>query len=82
MGPIILKFCHLSIISTLQGLGEAKFTMKITFYGVILKTLVLAIFSFFRIGIYGLIVSEIVNIIFVVGTNLNKIKKVMASFPC
>lgn len=78
----VLFYLEAPIISTLQGLGEAKFTMKITFYGVILKTLVLAIFSFFRIGIYGLIVSEIVNIIFVVGTNLNKIKKVMASFPC
>lgn len=78
----VLFYLEAPIISTLQGLGEAKFTMKITFYGVLLKTLVLAVFSFFRIGIYGLIISEIVNIIFVVGINLNKIKKVMASFPC
>lgn len=68
------------IISMLQGLGEAKFTMKITFWGIILKTLVLALFSFFKIGIYGLVISEIVNIIFVVGTNFYKIKKIISSF--
>lgn len=77
----VLFYLESPLISMLQGLGMAKFTMKITFIGVILKNLVLAIFSFFRIGIYGLIISEIVNIIFVVGTNLYKIKKVMSSIP-
>ncbi len=75
----VLFYLESPLISTLQGLGLAKFTMKITFIGVILKTIVLAVFSFFRIGLYGLIISEIVNIIFVVGTNLYKIKKVMAN---
>ncbi len=74
----VLFYLESPLISTLQGLGLAKFTMKITFIGVILKNVVLAIFSFFHIGIYGLILSEIVNILFVVGTNLYKIKKVLA----
>lgn len=73
----VLFYLESPLISTLQGLGLASYTMKITFWGVLLKTLVLAIFSFFHIGIYGLILSEIVNIVFVVGTNLYKIKKVM-----
>lgn len=77
----VLFYLESPLISTLQGLGLAKFTMKITLIGVILKNIVLAFFSFFRIGIYGLIISEIVNIIFVVGTNLYKIKKVMSTFP-
>ena len=78
----VLFYLEAPIISTLQGLGEAKYTMKITLVGVILKTLVLALFSFFKIGIYGLILSEIINIIFVVGANYAKIKKVLSSFPC
>ena len=73
----VLFYLETPIISTLQGLGEAKFTMTITFWGVLLKTAILALFSFFKIGIYGLIISEIVNIIFVVGTNFWKIKKVL-----
>ncbi len=77
----VLFYLESPLISTLQGLGLAKFTMKITLLGVILKNIVLAVFSLFHIGIYGLIISEIVNIIFVVGTNLYKIKKVMASLP-
>ncbi len=78
MAPFFLLFyLEAPVISTLQGLGEAKFTMKITFWGVLLKTATLAFFSFFRIGIYGLIISEIVNIFFVVGTNLYKIKQVL-----
>ncbi len=77
----VLFYLESPLISTLQGLGLAKFTMKITLIGVILKNIVLAFFSFFRIGIYGLILSEIVNIIFVVSTNLYKIKKVMSTLP-
>lgn len=77
----VLFYLESPLISTLQGLGLAKFTMKITLIGVILKNVVLAFFSFFRIGIYGLIISEIVNIIFVVSTNLYKIKKVLSKLP-
>ncbi len=76
----VLFYLETPLISTLQGLGLAKYTMKITFIGVIIKNIVLALFSFFHIGIYGLIISEIVNIIFVVGTNLYKIKKVLHTF--
>lgn len=76
----VLFYLETPMISTLQGLGEAKFTMKITFLGVILKNVVLAAFSFLKIGLYGLIISEIVNIIFVVFTNFYKIKKIMSAY--
>lgn len=75
----VLFYLESPIISTLQGLGLSKYTMKITLFGVLLKTIVLVVFSFFRIGIYGLILSEIINILFVVGTNFAKIKKVFNS---
>lgn len=76
----VLFYLETPIISTLQGLGESNYTMKITFWGVILKNIILAIFSFFKIGIYGLIISEIVNILFVVGTNFFKIKKLISKY--
>jgi stage V sporulation protein B len=71
----VLFYLETPIICTLQGLGLASYTMKITTIGIILKNIVLALFSFLRIGIYGLIISEIVNIIFVVLTNITKIRK-------
>ncbi len=74
----VLFYLESPIISTLQGLGLASYTMKITFIGVVLKTVVLVLFSFMKIGIYGLILSEIVNILFVVFTNFVKIKKVIS----
>lgn len=81
LAPIfVLFYLETPMISTLQGLGEAKYTMKITFWGVLLKNLVLAVFSFLKIGIYGLIISEIANIIFVVLANYLKIKKIMANY--
>ena len=61
----------------LQALNKAGKSLEITFYGVILKLLVIAIFSLFKIGIYGLVISEIVNIIFVVYLNYKEIRKVL-----
>lgn len=73
----VLFYLETPMISTLQALGLAKYTMKITFWGVILKNTVLVIFSFCHIGIYGLILSEIINIFFVVLANYKQIKKVI-----
>ncbi len=72
----VLFYLESPLISTLQGLGLAKYTMKITLIGVFLKNIVLVIFSFCHIGIYGLILSEIFNILFVVGANFLKIWQV------
>jgi len=76
----VLFYLETPIITTLQGLGDAKYTMKITFIGVIIKNIVLALFSLFKIGIYGLIISEIINILFVVSTNFYKIKKIISNY--
>ena len=51
--------------------------MKITLYGVILKLLAITVLSFLHIGIYGLVASEIINIIFVVILNSKEIRKVI-----
>ncbi len=62
------------IMSTLQGLGLSKYTMQSTLTGCIIKLLTLSILSFFSIGIYGLILSEIIDIIIVNYLNIKKLR--------
>lgn len=63
------------LISALQGLNLSKFTMQTTLKGCILKNIAIIIFSLFSIGIYGLIISEILNIIYILITNYKKLKQ-------
>lgn len=59
--------------SALQGLNLSKYTMQTTLIGCIIKILTLTILSFFSIGIYGLVISEIVDIIVVNYLNIKKL---------
>ncbi len=61
--------------STLQALSETKLTFRATSIGIIIKTLSITIFSLFKIGMYGLIIGEILNIIIVVYFNIHYLKK-------
>ena len=76
LAPFFLLFyLEGPLISMLQALNKAGKSMKITFFGVILKLLVIFILSLFHIGIYGLVISEIINILFVVYLNYKEVKK-------
>lgn len=78
LAPFFLLFYLESpMISMLQALNKATVSMKITLYGVILKLLAITVLSFLHIGIYGLVASEIINIIFVVILNYKEIRKVI-----
>ncbi|MCH5166494.1 MAG: oligosaccharide flippase family protein [Erysipelotrichales bacterium] len=61
------------LTSALQGLNLSKFTMKTTLKGCIIKIIVLSILSFFSIGIYGLIIAEIIDILIVNYLNTKKL---------
>ncbi len=63
--------------STLQALGYSKLAFRTTTIGVTIKTLVLAIGSLFKIGLYGLILGEILDILAVVGLNIMNVKKIL-----
>ena len=65
------------LASTLQALNYAKYTMKVTVITTILKLLTLFIFSLLHIGLYGLLISEIINIFLVLYLNSNKIFKIL-----
>lgn len=71
----VLFYLEGVLTSSLQALGYAKVTMNITLYGVIIKLFIMAILSLCHIGIYSLVIAEIVNIFFVVFFNFKHLKK-------
>ena len=76
LAPVFVLFYLEGVLtSSLQALGNAKISMKISLYGVILKLIVLAALSLCHIGIYSLVISEIINIIFVVTLNFKVLRK-------
>lgn len=63
--------------STLQALGKTKLAFRTTTIGVLVKTVALAVFSLFKIGLYGLVIGEILDIICVVTLNVINLKRVL-----
>lgn len=61
--------------SVLQGLNLSKYTMQTTLIGCIIKIISLAALSFLSIGIYGLVISEIIDILAVNYLNIKKLKE-------
>ena len=71
LAPIFpLFYIEAILISYLQALDKAKITMRITIIGVIVKLVTLSISSLIHIGMYSLIIAEIVNIFVVVLLNI------------
>lgn len=75
----VLFYLEAPLMSMLQSLGKAKETMKITLIGEIIKLSFLTFLCFCKIGIYSLIIAEIINIFVVVFLNIKKIKKFVFS---
>lgn len=71
----VLFYLEGVLTSSLQALGKAKKTMQISLFGVLIKLLTLSLFSFFKIGLYGLVISEIINILFVVSQSGKALKR-------
>lgn len=65
------------LASALQALNYAKYTMNVTIITTIIKLITLFIFSLLHIGLYGLLISEIMNIFLILYLNTKKIVKVL-----
>ena len=65
------------LASTLQALNYAKYTMKVTIISTIIKLITLFLFSLLHIGLYGLLLSEVFNILLIIYLNGKKIVKVL-----
>lgn len=63
------------LMSALQGLNLSAYTMKTTLLACIIKLLSMSVLSLFSIGIYGLIISEIIDIVIVIYLNGKKLRQ-------
>lgn len=78
IAPIcLLHYIQSPISSTLQAMNSAKVSMMGTFIGMILRTISLFVFSFFKIGLWGLIIATSINIIFVTIFDFYNVKKLL-----
>ena len=80
LAPIfLLYYIETPIVSSLQAMGLAKISMKGTLYGMIIRTIILFSFSYFKIGLWGLILATTSNIIFVTLYGVRNVKKVLSN---
>lgn len=61
----LLHYIQAPLTSCMQAMGMAKEAMYGTLVGSIIKTVLLVILSFLKIGIWSLVISSILNIIYV-----------------
>ena len=71
----LLHYIQSPISSSLQAMGCAKDSMMGTFFGMIIRSLVLIIGCSIHIGMWGLIIATSANIIFVTFYDYFKVKK-------
>ena len=64
------------LTAVLQALNKAKEAMMSTLVGIIIKLSLITILSFFKIGLYPLIIALIVNMIYVTIFNFIKVKNI------
>ena len=64
------------LTAVLQALNKAKEAMMSTLVGIIIKLGLITILSFFKIGLYPLIIALIVNMIYVTIFNFIKVKNI------
>lgn len=63
------------LFSILQGINKVKTAFKISLIGIIIKLILLIVLSFMHIGIYSLIIAEIINIFYIVIACLKELYK-------
>ena len=78
LSPIFILYSLESPLSAfLEATGHAKDVMLDNLIGIIIKTIILLIISFFRIGLYSLLISMIINIIVVTIRHIKCVLKVL-----
>ncbi len=76
LAPIFIFFYLEGVLySILQAINKAKLAFKISLKGVVIKLIFLSILSLCKIGLYSLVIAEIINIIYIVLTSFKALKK-------
>ena len=66
IAPIfLLHYIQGPLTASMQAMGKAKEAMMGTFYGSVIRLLLLLILSFLHIGMWGLLTATLVNITFI-----------------
>lgn len=73
----VLFYLEGPLQSVLQALGKAKTCMYITLIAIIFKLITMTILSLCHIGMYALVIAEIIDIIIVVYLSFKVIKKIL-----
>lgn len=77
LSPIFILFSlEAPLASFLEATNHAKLAMYDNFVGIIIKTIFLFLLSFLKIGLYGLLISMIINILIVTIKHILNIKKI------
>ena len=71
----LIQYIQAPLSFSLDAIGKSKDNMKATLYGTIVRTSFLFILSFFKIGIWSLIISTSINVCVVTLYNIKKVKK-------
>ena len=75
LAPIcILQYIQAPLAASLDAMGLTKLGLKATIIGTIIRTVTLLILSLLRIGMWGLIFSTSLNVIFTTFYNLYQVK--------
>ena len=78
LAPIfIFHYLEHPLLATLQAINKAKINMNISLINMLIRTIGLAILSSLKIGMYGLLISLILNIVFTTIYARYKIKKLL-----
>ena len=72
----LLLYIQTPLVSVMQALDKAKDAMHSTLVGSIIKIALIIVLSFFKIGLYPLVIATVVNIIYVTVFNYIKVKKI------
>lgn len=73
----ILHYIQAPLTGCLQAMGKAKMAMNGTLLGMIFRTIFLLIFSYLKIGIWGLIMAISINIVIVTFHQIKKVKEAL-----
>ena len=80
IAPIcLLQYIQAPLSSFLTASNNSKIVMKSSLYSTIIRTIILFILSYLKIGLWSLIITTSINIIFVTSYELYCIKKISSS---
>lgn len=76
LAPVcLLQYIQAPLSSSLDAMGKSKENLKTTLIGTLIRTVTLFLFSLLGIGIWGLIISTSINIVFTTVYNFFQVKK-------